>query len=155
LEARRDAGNSDASLWAAQLSAPASVASAYGRAGSSSPARSLALQQLYAAQHSDGGRGNSPDPGAPSTVARTASVLLALRRGDVASREAGNVPQPAIDKSAVDHALAYLSWQSAAPVSAATTSSGLDDKARALYTLALHGALQADAARPLIMYTES
>ncbi len=157
-------GSDDVAAWAAQLSAAPSVASAYQRVGSSSPARilasgvgrSLALQQLYSAQHADGGWGDSVDPSrGPSDPGKTSDVLLAMRRQNLAWAEAGKQPEPGIDETVTARALAYLAWQSARPVDRLTSAATFDEQARALATLSLYGAAKADAIRPLMAYASS
>jgi hypothetical protein len=155
------AADGKTALWAARLSAAPSVRSAYTRVGADSPPlleisaveRSMALQQIYASQRDDGGWGVEVDPsGGPSSLSETAGVLLAIRRQSLAWAEAGGEPQPAIDNDVVNRGLSYLTWEVLRPLPANATESQLDDRARALYALALYGAVDGGYIRPYMVY---
>lgn len=155
------AANDSVAAWAARLSAAPSVASAYSRLGVNVPSRvelssmerSLALQQLYASQHEDGGWGASLDPLAgPSNATETANVLLAMRRQSLGWAEVGGEPQPAIESAVVSRGMAYLAWESTRPLGEEPSAGALDERARTLHALALYGTAKAEIIRPLMAY---
>jgi hypothetical protein len=145
------------------LSAAPSVASVFRRTGSTVPDeltelgldRSLALQQLYASQHADGGWTTDADLASPSDVDTTATVLLAMRRQALAWTDAGGEPQPMVDSTVLNRGLAYLSSQADRPLATRPSAAQLDERARALYVLSVYGAVQPDVVRPLITYAGS
>ncbi|MFL5735601.1 MAG: Ig-like domain-containing protein [Chloroflexia bacterium] len=156
------ASGSTTAASAFRLSAGPSIAAAYRGAGLTSPLsqgasrmqRALALQQIYAAQHADGGWGAEQDPAAaPSTPAETAGVLIAMWRQGHAWIEAGIDAQPEIDSDVQGRALAYLARESARPLGDRPSTAALDDRARTFYALSLYGAAKAQAVRPLMAYT--
>jgi hypothetical protein len=151
-------------MAAARLSAGPSVASAYRRTGSELAAqatlpaieRSLALQQLYASQHADGGWGLELDPAAgTSSLAATADVLFALRRQSLSWSETGGEPQPGVDGAVTSRALAYLARETGLPAGDQTASEALDERARAQYAQSLYGDLKPEVVRPFLAYTAS
>jgi hypothetical protein len=151
-------GQGDGADWAAaRLSGASSVAAAYSRAGYSpamielsSVERSLVMQQIYAAQHADGGWGVES-----SGVASTAHVLLALRRQQISWTGAGSEAIPSADVEVVSRGLAYLSYEVGRPLTGRETQANLDVRAYGLYALSSYGQADADWARTLMAYTGS
>ena len=149
---------------AAALSAPGAVTSAYTRASLSVPARlaqsnierSVALQQIYSAQHVDGGWGAELDPSVgPSTLGDTASVLLAIRRQDLAWTEAGDASFPPVDNTVIARGLSFLAWESSRPLDSSPSRQLLEERARGFYVLTLYGASKAEMIRPFMVYASS
>jgi hypothetical protein len=146
--------------WATVLCAGPVVESAYHRAGVDVPsgltrsnvAYSLALQEIYALQHADGGWSANPDLQTPSSAIETAAVLVAMRRLSLASTEAGMDLQPTIDSAVQSRALSFLAEKAARPLDSTPTTAQLNERARSFYALSLYGAAQAAEIRPLIAY---
>lgn len=157
LPAQTDSTGEGVAIAAARLSAQYSVASAYHQLDVQPPAgtellsveRSLLIQQLYSAQHADGGWGALLDGSGPSSITSTAQVLLAMRRHDIAS---GSDPQPVLDKDVIKRGIAYLSSEVTHPVGEEATTSVLDVRARGFYILSLYAELEPQWARTFIVY---
>jgi hypothetical protein len=151
-------GQGDGAAWAAaRLSGASSVAAAYNRAGYSpatielsSVERSLAMQQIYAAEHADGGWGVES-----SGIASTAHVLLALRRQQISWTGAGSEAIPSADVEVVSRGLAYLSYEVGRPLTGRETQADLDERAYGLYALASYGQADAEWARSFMAYAGS
>jgi hypothetical protein len=151
-------GQGDGADWAAaRLSGASSVAAAYSRAGYgpsaielSSVERSLALQQIYAAQHEDGGWGVER-----SGIESTAHVLLALRRQQISWTGVGGEAIPSADVEVSSRGLAYLAYEVSRPLSGQETQEDLDARAYGLYALSSYGQADAGWARALMAYTGS
>ncbi|HYO48681.1 MAG TPA: Ig-like domain-containing protein [Chloroflexia bacterium] len=151
-------GQGDGADWAAtRLSGASSVAAAYNRAGYgpaaielSSVERSLALQQIYAAQHADGGWGVEG-----SDVESTAHVLLALRRQQISWTGAGGEAIPPADVEVISRGLAYLAYEVGRPLTDRETQALMDERAYGLYALASYGQADAEWARALMAYAGS
>ncbi len=153
-------GQDEVAIAAARLSSSASVTSAYQRTGSQGPSylalpgvkRSLVLQQLYAAQHEDGGWGGQFAGIEPSSMTQTAHVLLAARRQNLSLTDSLPMPQPSVDSSVINRGLAFLSWEVARPVGDEPTTAQLDEKAYGMYTLSVYGLLEPQLARSCMVY---
>jgi hypothetical protein len=150
-------GTDGVSMAAARLSVPASVASAYARLNSSLPnnvtlssvERSLLLQQLYSAQHADGGWSYTLDAAGVSSLRKTGEVLLAFHRQSAYS---GGV---APDQAVINRALDYLSNEVDRPVGIDPITDRLDEHAFGLYVLSLYGRESAELVRSLLAYATS
>ncbi|MEO6457781.1 MAG: Ig-like domain-containing protein [Chloroflexia bacterium] len=152
----------DGAVAAARLSAGASVASAYRRLGASVPPalaysaveRSLLLQQIYSGQRADGGWGME-GVGAEgiSSVVATSHILLSLRRYNLVWADTGgDASAPAVDSTALNSGLAYLSFQASRPLPSFSEQALLDERANAFYVLSMYGMLDAELARPMMAY---
>jgi len=149
------------SMAAARLSAPPSVASAYTRLNSSLPSdlalsgveRSLLLQQLYSAQHADGGWSYMLDGEGVSSVRQTAGVLLAFYRQSAYMGSANSTVVP--DQATINRALNYLSNEVNRPVGLNPTTERLDEHAFGLYILSLYSRESAEPVRSLLAYAGS
>jgi hypothetical protein len=118
--------------------------------------RAAALQQLYSAQHADGGWGGDLDPtSGPSSPSETAGVLMALWRQSRAWADVGANPQPDIDGDAQSRALAYLARETFAPLGDQPSTALLDQRVRSFYALSLYGAARPEVVRPLMAYAAS
>ncbi len=154
---------------AARLSSVAAVASAYRRVGASIPPsltysaveRSLLLQQIYSAQHPDGGWGlEGVNAEGTSSVAATSYILLSMRRYNLVwTDSAGDASAPDVDSTLLNRGLAYLSFQAGKPLPdcrggpvCPSAQTSLDERARAFYVLSIYGILDAEMARPLIAH---
>ena len=148
----------DVSSAAARLSGPATVASAYARLNAEVPQsaalspveRSVLLQQIYSAQRPDGGWGDDPEPTGPSSVLRTAEVLLALQRASGYAPAGGQAVQP--DMAVVNRALTYLSSEMARPADPTAGAEALDERAFGLYVLAAYRPVAAEVVRPMMLF---
>jgi hypothetical protein len=148
------------SAAAARLSAPASVASAYERLNSTLPSglapsgveRSLLMQQIYSAQHSDGGWGYTLDGTGASSVGKTADVLLAFHR---LSAYTGSSSALTPDPDVIDRAVAYLSREAGRPLPANPDAGALDERAFGFYVLSLYTSVSAEPVRALMVYAAS
>jgi hypothetical protein len=148
------------SMAAARLSGPASVASAYAHVNATLPANlqlssvehSLLLQQIYSAQHDDGGWSYTLDGAGLSSLRETAEVLLAFHRWQAYN---ANTALPAPDQLVVNRALDYLSDSLARPVSPGPTTAFLDDRVYGLYVLSLFRSVPTESVRSMLAYTAS
>ena len=153
-------GAKDIDYWATILCAAPSVNSAYRRANLDSPSglerstayRSLALQEIYALQHTDGGWSKDTNIDTPSSPAETAAVLLAIRRQDLAATEANEDLQPEVDSAVETRALSFLTQSTTQSLSEQSSTAQLDERARSFYALSLYGAARPQEVRPLIAY---
>jgi hypothetical protein len=148
-------------LSAARLSSGPAVDAAFRRtqgAGRAQVAqtdltRSLLLQDIYSAQHADGGWGATLDTHAASQVVGTSQVLLAMRRLSMASPNAvTSQDDVAVDGSIVQRGLAYLAAELARPVDEKAGPAGLQERAFGLYVLSLYGMLDLEQARSMMAY---
>jgi hypothetical protein len=133
------------------------VAAAYSRAGYgpaaielSSVERSLVLQQIYAAQHADGGWGAEG-----SGIESTAHVLLALRRQQISWTGVGGEAIPSADVEVISRGLAYLAYEVGRPLTGKETQPDLDERAYGLYALASYGQADLEWTRALMAYAGS
>jgi len=157
LQSNTVADTDGVSMAAARLSVPASIASAYARLSSSLPnnvtlssvERSLLLQQLYSAQHADGGWSYTLDGAGVSSLRKTAEVLLAFHRQ---SAYPGGV---APDQVVITRALDNLSNEVDRPVGVNPITDKLDEHAFSLYVLSLYGRESAEPVRSLLAYATS
>jgi hypothetical protein len=148
------------SMAAARLSAPASVASAYTHLSATLPdnlhlsgvAYSLLLQQIYSAQHTDGGWSYTLDGTGVSSLRETAEVLLAFHRWQSYSANA-NLPAP--DQAVINRALDYVSDKVARPIPAGQTTDMLDARVYSLYVLSLYRSVPLETVRSMLAYTAS
>lgn len=151
---------------AALLAAAPAVNAAHRRAEGADKAalkqsateRSLLLQQLYSAQHKDGGWGTDLDGAgavtSASQVESTVSVLTAIRRLNLASADETSDTQalPAVSETVIQRGLQYLSAALGRPLGAAPGTAALDVQAEGLYALALYGIAAPEQIRPLMAY---
>jgi hypothetical protein len=143
---------------AARLSGAASVGAAYVRLNAAVPQsaaqspveRSVLLQQIYSAQRPDGGWGDDFDPAEPSSVGRTAEVLLALQRAGGYALAGAQTVQP--DMAVVNRALTFLSSEMARPANPTAGSEALDERAFGLYVLAAYRPVAPEVVRPMMLY---
>lgn len=149
------------SLAAARLSSGPAVEGAYRRVEGASRtgleqtdlARSLLLQEIYSAQHEDGGWGTTLGADGASQVGDTGRVLLAMRRLDIASSNAGASPEHVgVDASVAQRGLRYLSAELARPFDEKEGPEGLEERAFGHYVLSAYGRLDVEQARAMIAY---
>lgn len=160
ISGRQNSRGENALAWASRLAVAPLVASAYRRANLDSPPdlsisgpqRSIALQEIYALRHTDGGWSKETDLTAPSNPVDTAEVLLAIRRQSLAWTESGQDPQPQFDSQVESRALAFLLNTSLSPIEPHATTAQLDARAHSLYALSLYGAVGPGDIRPLMAY---
>jgi hypothetical protein len=147
------------SAAAARLSAPASVAGAYAHLNSTLPSglalsgveRSLLMQQIYSAQHADGGWGYTLDGTGASSVRKTAEMLLAFHR--MSTYAGGDALTP--DQGVISRATAYLSSEIGRPLNANADADALDERAFGFYVLSLFGTVSAEPVRAMLAYAAS
>jgi hypothetical protein len=115
--------------------------------------RSLLLQDIYSAQHPDGGWGASLDTNGTSQVAGTGRVLLAMRRLSIASPNvASSQEDVALDGSVIQRGLAYLTAELARPVDEKAAPASLEERAFGFYVLSMYGMLDLEQARSMMAY---
>jgi hypothetical protein len=148
-------------LSAARLSSGPAVDAAFRRTeGEGRPGlehadltRSLLLQEIYSAQHPDGGWGTSPDPQGASQVAATGQVLLAIHRLSRASSGAGaSSAGGAVDAGVLNRGVAYLAAELARPLDEKGGPAALGERTFGLYVLSVYGLLDVEQARSMMAY---
>ncbi|HEX8218339.1 MAG TPA: Ig-like domain-containing protein [Chloroflexia bacterium] len=148
-------------LSAARLSSGPAVDAAFrriegeGRAGleHADLTRSLLLQEIYSAQHTDGGWSANVDLQGPSQVAATGQVLLAIHRLSLASSIGGAARgDGAVDASVVSRGVAYLAAELARPLDEQAGPTALGERAFGLYVLSVYGRLDVEQARSMMAY---
>ncbi|HEX8599232.1 MAG TPA: MG2 domain-containing protein [Chloroflexia bacterium] len=148
-------------LSAARLSSAPAVDAAFRRTQGTGRAqleqtdltRSLLLQDIYSAQHADGGWGATLGTHDANRVASTSQVLLAMRRLSMASPNV--VPSQddvAVDGSVVQRGLTYLAAELARPIDERAGPAGLEERAFGLYVLSMYGMLDLEQARSMMAY---